>query len=327
MPSVSDNTSVSDLKIDRLRVGELRALCLEKDLPDDGKKAALVKRLKTCLNKEKAREQARRANLPPTPKCLGPGKCTAVLKGSADIGNDDDMIDSARKSLKAALYHDELLVDRDIPQLAVENRGGLELAAFPDRVHVLESTVATLVKKISILDGTVASLQGQVDDLTVNSKSYLFVRHRFLVFYKRQNQTLDDFDRGCIDKGNGIAHAGDARADAQLYRGPECRKDFNIYKQLYGFHPDIVLRIDHSPTLALLNLHATIKSDTRRVASEKFYALFAVFIARFEASNFDPTYLDCADENLVTLAYSEFCGCIKDEVKKAVAKPAAPNPS
>jgi len=72
---------------------------------------------------------------------------------------------------------------------------------------------------------------------------------------------------------------------------------------------------DHTPTLALLNLHATIKADIRKEASEKFTALFMEFVDRFETSNFNSTYLDYGHNTLVTKAYRDFCDCVSDEVK------------
>lgn len=242
-------------KIDQLRVLELKALCLRHDLDDFGKKGVLVKRLKEYVEREQRREQVAKANLPLTPESLAPGECPAVIMGTAQTGSDETMIESAQLSLRSVLESEDLEIDRNIPQMAVGNRRGLGLAALPAEVSALKSNVAKLTHRLSIQETTIMSLQGQVTDLTMAAKSHRAVRQRFVAFYKRDKDPdtpLEDYDQACISEGNSTAHGGDAKADAELYRGFKPRVDFHIYKQLYGYQPETVWRIGKSSFLLQL---------------------------------------------------------------------------
>jgi len=248
MSSSSGSASLTHEMIHKLRVSELKALCSEKNLNQYGKKGVLVKPLKDHVDRELRSEQARQPDLPPTPESLG--ECRAILMGTAKIGTDDaETIESARESLHTLLEDDdELVIDHNLPQPAVGNRRGLELASLPDRVRVLEH-------KLSVQETTVMSLQGQVNDLTLNADSHRAIRQRFVAFFKRDkapDSPLDDWDYKCMAEGNGVAHGGDAKADAELYRGFKARVDFHIYKRLYGYQPEIIWRIGKLSSLLYL---------------------------------------------------------------------------
>jgi len=256
MSSSSGSASLAHEMIDKLRVSELKALCSEKNLTQYGKKGVLVKRPKDHVDRELWSEQVRQPDLPPTPESLGEGECRAILMGTAKIGTDDaETIESARESLHTVLEDDELEVDHNLPQLAVGNRRGLELASLPDRVRVLESSLAKVQHKLSVRETTIMSLQGQVNDLTLNADSHRAIRQRFVVFFKRDkapDSPLDDYDHKCMAEGNSVAHGGDAKADAELYRGFKARVDFHIYKRLYGYQPEIIWRIGKPSSLLYL---------------------------------------------------------------------------
>lgn len=253
MSSSSGTGSLAHGKIDQLKVPELKALCLEHDLDDFGKKSVLVKRLKEYVGREQRRERAAQPNLPHTPESIPPGECPAVIMGTAKTGSDETMIKSARKSLSRVLEGEELEIDRDIPQMAVGNRRGLGLAALPAEVSALKSNMAKLEHRVSVQETTIMSLQGQVTDLTMAAKSHRALRQRFVAVYKRDkfpDTPLEDYDNACISEGNSTAHGGDAKADAELYRGFKPRVDFHIYKKLYGYQPETVWRIGE-PTFLL----------------------------------------------------------------------------
>src|SRR5438046_10500864 len=102
-------------------------------------------------------------------------------------------------------------------------------------------------------------------------------------------------------------NGGDAAVDAELYRGSGRRSDHSVYEKLYGLHPGIVLTIsksfatppklfkltclDHKPTIAILNTHASITTSKYKVGSNKFYALFTDFVKTFKESGHDEGYL------------------------------------
>ncbi|PUU75122.1 hypothetical protein B9Z19DRAFT_1054640 [Tuber borchii] len=225
------------------------------------------------------------------------------------VGNDEDMIISSRDALRTAVEQDELFFGHDIEPLTVGNTRGLGLASLPGRMKVLETTVASQGQKISRID----SLEQRVEDLTLSLESYKLLRHRSIVNYKNANG--ENISKSDNKYGNLVAHGGDAKADSELYRDMKPRVDYQIFKILYGFHPQIVWSITHPETLHVLNTHATIKADTSQEVTPKFYELFDHFVREFEESEFDPGYLE-GNPTLVTKAYGEFLRCYEVKVKK-----------
>lgn len=76
------------------------------------------------------------------------------------------------------------------------------------------------------------------------------LRHRFLSVFKRDKMnyenplnTLTLSDEFWISEGNQTVHGGDCRRDAELYYPTGARQDFNVYTELYGFHPGVVRSI------------------------------------------------------------------------------------
>jgi len=120
------------------------------------------------------------------------------------------------------------------------NHRGLSRAGLLERVRVLEQQVA----EIPSLEIKVGSLEDCVSSLTCSLDVYNPLRNRFISAFKRDKLgNATDRDREIIGAGNRWARKGDAVADAQLYQGPNGRRDFPVFKKLYGLLPETVQTI------------------------------------------------------------------------------------
>ncbi|KAG0134245.1 hypothetical protein HOY82DRAFT_481579 [Tuber indicum] len=304
--------SLDGVKFDRLRVADLRILCSERGLSEDGLKFDLVKRLTTWRKRKQRVDGTPCPGVPATPESLDTGDCQAIVVAEAEIGDDQHMISSAKKNLLEILEHDSLSVDRSTPTLTVGNSHGHAWATLPQRVQSLESETSSLREEVGLQKTTITSLQGQVTNLTLSVKAHELVRHRFLVNYK-QNQlgVIDEEDKKYVTDGNSIVHGGDVKADAELYKDVTLpvrrRDDFPAFKNLTGASPRLMLTSSaHPETLNIINFHATVKSDSRQTPSTRFYELFTDFMKKFKASFYVTTYLDAGQDTLVTTAYWTF---------------------
>lgn len=248
------HTSLDGVKIDMLQVKKLRILCSERGLPKDGVKRDLVKRLTTWRKGKQRADMASCSGVPPTPKSLdfdfGECLCPAIVVAGAEMGDDQHIISSAKQNLLEILGGDGLTVDRSTPTVSVGNSLGHTWATLPQRVQSLESETsslkeetASLREEVGLQKVTIASLHGQVTNLTLSVKAYGLVRHRFLVNYKRsQLRMIEEVDQKYIDNGNSIAHGGDVKADAELYKNVTLhrRDDIPVFKSLYGCVPQVI---------------------------------------------------------------------------------------
>ncbi|KAL1848769.1 hypothetical protein Plec18170_007780 [Paecilomyces lecythidis] len=146
------------------------------------------------------------------------------------------------------------------------------------------------------------------------------LRHRFLSMFKRDKMnhenplnTLTLPDNFWISEGNQTVHGGDCRKDAELYYPTGARQDFNVYTELYGFHPGVVRSIAYEPTINLLNAHASILSSQLKPVSPRFRELFRDFVDALAESNYARGYLGDSTSK-VTQAYWKFLQCLNEEV-------------
>jgi len=82
------HTSLDGVKFERLRVADLRKLCLEQGIPDNGLKSVLVKRLTTWRRGKQRADTTPSPWVPPTPERLDTGECRAIVVAGAEISDD-----------------------------------------------------------------------------------------------------------------------------------------------------------------------------------------------------------------------------------------------
>ena len=112
------------------------------------------------------------------------------------------------------------------------------------RVRALEEEVTSQKEKITSHKIKISSLEDRVRSLTISLDAYKLLRNRFISTFKRDKlANATEADRRIIAEGSGWVHGGDAIVDAELYQGMAGRRDFQVFKKLYGMDPSIVLRI------------------------------------------------------------------------------------
>jgi len=245
---MSGQKHISRVGLDRLKVAELRILCLERGLPENGVKPDLVKRLMTWRKGKQRQDGTRHPGPIPTPESLDTSlpECQAIVVARADIGDDQHIISSAKKNLSDILENDGLSVDRNTPTLTVANSIGHDWGMLPERVKALEGETSSLKERVGLHEITITSLQGQVTNLTLSVQAYGLIRHRFLVNYKQTHMGIvEGVDQRYIHDGNQIAHGGDVKADAELYKQAALhrRDDVSVFKSLYVFTPQVIWQI------------------------------------------------------------------------------------
>ncbi|QSS51531.1 hypothetical protein I7I53_06878 [Histoplasma capsulatum var. duboisii H88] len=228
------------------------------------------------------------------------------------------MIEQAQVMLKGVIDNHQLQFQtvRDMP--VVTNRRGVRYAegyfdreAFASRLETtenalenfkteLESIKSELKNECESLRRTVSNLQHSVGDLKDSRSLFISTYRRDILL----NATPSD--HRIISTGNRFVHGGDCKRDAGLYEHPGRRRDFDTYVKLYGLHPGIVQSsVSYTPTINLLNRHATIIADKNIKVSTDFHNLFDDFIQSLERSNYDEEYLN-DPMSRVTLAYWAF---------------------
>jgi len=250
---MSRQKHISQVRFDRLKVAELRILCLECGLPENGLKRDLVKRLTTWRKGKQGQDGTPGRGVPTTPESLDTCEPQASVAARAEIGNYEHIISSAQKNRSDILENNSFSVDRNTPTLTVATSHGHAWATVPGSVKALDSKISSLRKEISSLRERVGSngvaltsLQGQVTNLTLSVPAYALIRHCFLVNYKRmQMGIMDQADQRYICDRNTIAHGGDVKADAELYKVAALhrRDDVPVFKSLYGCIPLVIWQI------------------------------------------------------------------------------------
>ena len=61
-------------------------------------------------------------------------------------------------------------------------------------------------------------------------------------------------------------------------------------------------------------MYATTQASDKKHGTDTFYRLFKTFADRFKSSNYDEGFLS-GDPTLVTAAYGNFLGCLRDEIQ------------
>jgi len=209
------------------------------NLDTRGTKAALQKRLNEHAANAAASDPADEAS-----SAVSDTQCDAVLATRIEMEGEEEMAQAGQQALQQEPDENQPEVQETRGTLAVGNRRGLnivaQLVALGDSIAALQQEIAALQQENAAQYTMIWSLQGQVAGLTLSLDSYKGVRNRFISTYKRDVlKRATDADRLIIASGSASAHGGDAAADALLYT-QGLRKDYHIYRKLYGIDPGVV---------------------------------------------------------------------------------------
>jgi hypothetical protein len=132
-------------------------------------------------------------------------------------------------------------------EIFVTNASGSKYAERMAESKALEGMLMTLQESHRSLESQflrsldeIGSLKVRIRALESSSVSFKNIRHRFLSVFKKKKYgegILTNSDTKWISAGNDDAHDGNAKYDAVLYTSE--RKDYNVFKTLYGIHPAI----------------------------------------------------------------------------------------
>jgi len=222
----------------------------------------------------------------------------------------------AKSSLGDALETDELYVETVAGGIHIGNIRGLEYAREASERSTVQERLGVLEEWLKESKGKIASLEERVTSLTLSLEAYHILRNRFLSTFKRDklgNATEADFR--LISEGNRRAHGGDATADALLYAGRQPhRRDVPTYEKLYGLDPVRVAQITYKPTIDALNAYAGIVSSNEKRGSQRFYSMFAAFIAMLKEKGFVGQYLEDGGDVELKRVYWAFLNAVQGDV-------------
>ncbi|CUS11286.1 unnamed protein product [Tuber aestivum] len=244
--------------------------------------------------------------------------------GSAPGMGDPEKKDDARHLLQEAVHKEELSIG-DGSEILVTKPGDLNIDGLRARIEALRKLYAAHDKSIPSRRNLLASLAADVLEL---GPTYIIdsmdcdnlERNRFISIFKRDKLgRATEADLRIIGTSDKLIQGGDALADAFLYTGACPRRDFTVYKKLYGFLPETVRRIRHNPTIHILSTHAGDLAAEQPIHGDKFYQLFADFVRAFQetGNGFETNYAGCKPTD-TTYAYRALVHCISEDVRAAV---------
>ncbi|KAB8278743.1 hypothetical protein BDV30DRAFT_233700 [Aspergillus minisclerotigenes] len=179
---------------------------------------------------------------------------------------ETDLTHEMKRKASSALREEPLQVTRDGGRVVVGNNEGI-----------------ILTREMRRRDEELQQLKEQVE------RPYWFekmVRQRFLLTYKRDKlHTASDEDCGMNRRVNKKARKGDALADAELY-GDWRRRDYDVYKKLYGVHPKDIGKYYVSQGMDIMDETATYVAADDREGPPKFEELFQKYLRDLEAAEY-----------------------------------------
>ncbi|CUS12302.1 unnamed protein product [Tuber aestivum] len=107
----------------RKTVKELKSQCEARGIPNHGNKGELVNR----LEKHEKDEEWAKMGMPSTPSSMIEEQCDAVLVTRADIGDDNEMIESAKRAFQDGLENNQLEIDYDMLLLGTRLDSALQV--------------------------------------------------------------------------------------------------------------------------------------------------------------------------------------------------------
>ncbi|KAN0072352.1 hypothetical protein V8E54_009281 [Elaphomyces granulatus] len=218
---------------------ELKEECKALGLSTGGKKSQLTQR----LNIHKASIDA----------CSRP-ECeyhvNSIVAKQIELQDDDGMVTEARVALGTASQHYQIQTENIRRCMFVGNEEGLSFAEKSSQTQAIEQELSSLKERFRAeqekRDAEQARREDERDHLLglINVTTLNEMRNRFLSTYKRDKTAsqLNSLDKGWISGGHLIAHGGNSKYDATLY-SKNGRADISVYKQLYGLHLRLCLRV------------------------------------------------------------------------------------
>ncbi|OAX81473.1 hypothetical protein ACJ72_04190, partial [Emergomyces africanus] len=288
---------------------ELRCQLKALGLSSTGRKASLLQRLQTA-QETLTKSDSASSDSPQTPDV----HCDAIAVATIEIADPEIMIEQAQEMLKGAIDNHQLQYQTIRGMPVVTNQQGVRYAkdhfdreAFASRLETTENALENIKTELIDVKNECKSLRHTISNLQLSVDDLKDCRSWFISTYRRDillNATPSD--HLIIDTGNRFVHGGDCKRDADLYKHPGRRRDFDTYMKLYGLHPDIVRSsVWYTATINLLNTHATIIADKNIKVPTDFHKLVDDFIQSLERSNYDEEYLN-DPMSRVTLAYWAF---------------------
>jgi len=287
-------------------------------------------------------------NTPPEP--VGPvtppnssGCVDAIAVEPVELG-----VAKARSALRSASERDPMQIENFRGEVFVGNTRGMKYAEKMAESKALESRLSNVEESLKSLQESHQSLQEsqqsfqeshqslqeshqslqeshqserarlleRISNLESNNAAFTGIRNRFLSVFKRTKYgegALNGADEKWISAGNNEAHGGNAKFDSTLYTTE--RKDYNVYKTLYGIHPSIVNSLDDESMIGLLDKHATDTSSKCKRVTDVYEQRFQDFIQAWDRSGNAAVKLNEPNSDL-TRAYYNFFACAKTEVIK-----------
>ncbi|PWW76387.1 hypothetical protein C7212DRAFT_186523 [Tuber magnatum] len=238
-----------------------------------------------------------------------------------EIGEEEEIQPDAKRTGRKAIH--EEVVGNKSEDLLIGRQTRLPLSDLPalltagqKRLAVLKETVDKHAEKLAAIQLHQDSMEERVRSVTISSYAYKLRRNCFLSAFKRDKlKCATKADLRILDAESEVPSVGDAFADCRLYNGTDERRDFKVFEKLYGFHPYVVQKLDHNPTIHVLNTHAGVLASKHKIGSDKFYGLFAEFVKQFTGSGggYETSYLTGIPTD-VTRAYYEFIRSLDMEV-------------
>jgi len=224
-------------RLEQLGVRELQELCKKQQVETSRTKAIMIDRLmasstsETTASSSKGKEAASLES----PDDM----CGVIVFTTTDIGDEPTMIEGGQQALEDVLEHEEFYME--LEPLHVGNTRGLSLIHLPREMGIVKAELASTKMVVAAQGKRIFSLETRVGDLTKSLDSYKKIRHRFIDTYVRTiTPGMSALATKQIKEGSAAAHGGDAKTDADLYRDGGGRDDLQMFKELYGFLPQVV---------------------------------------------------------------------------------------
>ena len=177
------------------------------------------------------------------------GLFDAIVVASSPVTAIGNLVSDAKKALTHAVKVDELHVEKVAEETIVGNCRGLDLAKLARELTELKGEHAVLKGEHAELKEKQASHKAELDladerqeerlkHVVHVSDSYGLLRARYLgTFSHTYFGTNTKENKNDIEKGNLVAHWGDAIFDSTLYTASDGRTDTKVFETLYGVVP------------------------------------------------------------------------------------------
>ncbi|KAB8215134.1 hypothetical protein BDV33DRAFT_208626 [Aspergillus novoparasiticus] len=210
----------------------------------------------------------------------------------------------------------------------------VELRKHQEKISAIDERISKYRERTSDTHERISDLHDMINQfgqqkIMESAVGCSHIRNRFISTFRRD--ILDDAtskDWEIIGQGNLAAHDGNFWADAKLYGredivaedGKQCppRDDYHVFKQLYGVAPSFAAIIDYTPTILVLEKHATIVSSAHLQTTDNFKERFNAFVSSLRDSHYASGYLVPDSPHLKGLlsAYRAFWDAVRTEVSR-----------